>query len=366
MPNLILQDKFYNKNKIDQYQEIFTQLIVNEFFSWTCLVLILTYKKWKKYIVMLMVVHYLLRCIGDMFEKCLNIFEQDYTRWPFGNSQWIKSYGIASIFWHSSEIIGDWYLLIRTKTIIKNNNKIVWVYATCIIYNLVKCTQIYSFMSYVPFREGFDQADPETQNAYYALNMADFKAHKWTNVALQQICSLAYELSVFIILKKYVFNDKESLKLIDINGNSFLKKFKQISEYRIILSVLITICGIPLIFTYAFYVFYYDRTTTTMDSQEKINTVHAMIDDSIIDPIRTLILNFSYIFMYVDQVILREYVNKQKSTKKCFNIDNSNSYKIYINQYNSSYSNCYSFKNINFQIKNTGELQESLHNITLN
>jgi len=368
MPSIITE-KFHND--IDQYQVIFTQLIISEFFPWTCLVLLLTYKNWKRFIIILMVVHYLLRCFGDMHERSLYVRDQDHPQWPFGNSQWMKTYGIASVLWHSSEIIGDWYLLIRTKAIVKNNKKIIWIFVSCVIYNLVKLTQIYSFISYVPFRKGFDEVDEEMQNAYYTLDMADFKTHKWTNVALQQICSLIYDISVFIVLRKYVFNDKEGMKLIDKNGNSFLRKFKQISEYRIILSIIVTLCGIPLIFTYASYVYYCSRNTSALDGKEKIDSVNAMVNDSVIDPIRTLILNFSYIFMYIDQIMLRFYAEEKQTPKitssgnsaygygsnlNISNINNSQTHSItqntapiisYNNNNNNNYNNYNNYNNFN-------------------
>ncbi|OUM59751.1 hypothetical protein PIROE2DRAFT_14654 [Piromyces sp. E2] len=101
------------------------------------------------------------------------------------------------------------------------------------------------------------------------------------------------------------------------SGNSFLKKFKQISEYRIILSIFFYSLWYSInIFTYASYVYYSSKTTPTMDSEEKINAVNNMVNDSVIDPIRTMILNFSYIFMYIDQIMLRFYTEeKQRSTK---------------------------------------------------
>jgi len=365
MPSLLISK--FDTNEVDKYQVIFTQPIVHEFFPWTCLALLLTHKNWKKFIVILMVVHYILRMLGDMHERSLYVRKPDYPEsWPFGNSQWMKTYGVASVLWHASEIIGDWYLLLRTKAIVKNNKKIRWIYITCGVYNLIKVAQIFSFINYVPFRKGYDEADEQLKYAYYTLDMADFKNNKWTNVAIQQICSLLYDISVFIVLRKYVFTDKEGMKLINKSGNSFLTKFKQISEYRIILSIIVTVCGIPLIFTYAFYVFYCHKTTTALDSSEKISAVNNMVDDSVIDPIRTLILNFSYTFMYIDQIMLRFFAEeKQRPTK----MSSSNSTYAYSGNFSSSQShniiqsstpnisynkyNSYNNNNNSFEIKNT-------------
>ncbi|ORX49215.1 hypothetical protein BCR36DRAFT_370784 [Piromyces finnis] len=341
MPSLLSMKSLFQSRGFDQYQVSFTQLIVSEFFPWTCLILLLTYKNWKRPIIVLMVLHYLLRCIGDMLERSLKVRERDYEKlWPYGNSQWLNTYGIAGILWHLSEIIGDWYLLIRTKAIIRNTKKIRWVFITCLIYNLVKCAQIYTYLSYIPFREGYDQADEKTKSAYYTLDMAKYKANKWTNVALQQVCSLAYDLSVLIALRKNVFIDKQGINLLSKGGNSFLKKFKQISEYRIIFSIIVTLCGIPLIFTYAIYVFHFNRTTRSYDDEQKIKALNDMVNDSRIDPIRTLILNFSYTFMYIDQVMLKFYIEKQKSSKMTSNTHSHTS--GYSGSHASIYTNGYS------------------------
>jgi len=242
MPSLIVA-KFGKKTDI--VQKIVLQLLLNEFFPWMCVVLILSKNRWKKLIILLLVAHWFIRAVGDMFVNTVETQDKSIETWPYGNKQWVKSYGIASIFWHMGEILGDWYLLIRTKAICKNKHYLRWVFITCGFYNLVKCAQIYTFFSYVPFREGYEMTEERWR--MYTLDMAENKYMKWSNVAFQQLCSLAYDISVIIALKKSVFNNNESLNILDSHGFSFLKRFKQISEYRIYLSILITICGIPFI-----------------------------------------------------------------------------------------------------------------------
>ncbi|OUM70087.1 hypothetical protein PIROE2DRAFT_1764 [Piromyces sp. E2] len=96
-----------------------------------------------------------------------------------------------------------------------------------------------------------------------------------TNVAIQQLCSLFYDISVIVTLKRNIFNNKECLKLIDSD------------------------------------VIYYRNSSISLDDSERIKAVGNFIDDSRIDPIRVLILNFNYIFMYIDQVLLVIYVNNR-------------------------------------------------------
>ncbi|ORX54323.1 hypothetical protein BCR36DRAFT_17967 [Piromyces finnis] len=344
MTNIILSK---DGNKADTIQYCLTKLIVSIFFPWTCIIFLITSKNRRKLIIILLVLHWLLRCIGDMFESSLGIYPKNIDKWPYGNEQWLKSYGIASIFWHLSEIIGDWYLLIRTKVIVRDKKQLRWVFITCGLYNIVKSLQMYTFLSYVPFRTGYNYENPN-QDDIYVLDMAENKFMKWSNVAFQQLCSLAYDISVIIALKRNVFNNKESLNLVDSNGNSFLRKFKQISEYRIYLSILVTMCGIPLIFMYSLRVMYCRNSSIALKDYERLEIVGKFMDDQSIDSIRVLVLNFNYIFMYVDQFLLRYYVeNNDQST---YNYSNSHSTPKSPLDYNLVYHNTsnneYNTKNI--------------------
>jgi len=320
MPSLVVA-KFGQRT--DKIQNVILQLLTSQFFPWMCVVLILSRNRWKKLIILLLVAHWFIRAVGDMFVNTLETQEPSIDNWPFGNKQWIKSYGIASIFWHMGEIFGDWYLLIRTKAICKNKRYIRWIFITCGFYNIVKCAQIYTFFSYVPFREGYDMDEEKWR--MYTLDMAENKFMKWSNVAFQQLCSLAYDISVIVALKKSVFNNKESLSILDSHGFSFLKRFKQISEYRIYLSIIITISGIPFIFMYSIIVIYYRYQSISYKDQAKVDAVGRFTDDQSIDAIRVMVLNFNYVFMYIDQILLRYYVDKQQSmTKGSSGFSNSN------------------------------------------
>jgi len=328
-------------NEHDGYESIVTKLLNSLFFPWIFLILILTYSNWKRLIVVIMVLHWLLRGIGDIFENILWVDKHDDEHWPYGNKLWLKSYGVASIFWYLGEIVGDWYLLLRTKAIIRKRSELKWVFLTCGLYNIVKCVQIYTFLSYVPF---YNNTYDETT---YILDMAENKFLKWTNVAFQQLCSLAYDISVIIALKRNVFNNKENLN-IDSNGYSFLKKFKQISVYRIYLSILVTICGIPLIFMYSLIVVYYRNSSISLNDKERLETVRIFIDDSVIDPIRVLILNFNYTFMYIDQILLRFYVEQNNSSKKSSSAHS-----------NSTQKSSYNFNMVYHDHKNYEEIEKS-------
>jgi hypothetical protein len=310
---VIINSKDQN-SRLDIIQDVATKLITSQFFVWTCLVLLISHKNWKRPIIILMVFHWIFRSIGDMLEACLTLFEQKDPRWPFSNEAWLYSYGVASIFWFSSEIIGDWYLFIRTKALVKKH-KIKWVFITCLLYNIVKIFQMYVFLSYVPFSKGYNNDDPN-HGDQYVLDMATHKYYKWIDVGLQQIFSVAYDITVIIALKNNVFNKLNSKNFNDQNGKTFLQKFKLISEYRIYLSIIVTLIGAPFIFGFCYEVIYLRNKAYSFGEHEKLKYLGDNVNDMVIDPIRVRILNFNYIFMYIDQIMLRFYVEKNIESKK--------------------------------------------------
>eukprot|EP00833_Pecoramyces_ruminatium_P012556 jgi/Orpsp1_1/1186588/evm.model.d7180000051695.1 len=311
------------RSSIDAIQDIVVKLITNPFFGWTMLVLLLTHKNWKRPIIILMVLHWILRSMGDMLESSMPLFPVKVEKWPFSNECFLYTYGVASICWYSSEIIGDWYLLLRTKALIKNHQKLRWIFFACLCYNIVKVGEMFIFLIYTPFSLGYNEdgyIDPTTFEDQYILDMANHKYIKWIDVALQQFCSLAYDIAVFMALKANIFNKLKTTNVQRGNdvGSKFVQNFKQISEYRIFLSIMVTIIGVPFIFGFCFKIIYlrnyaYHRF---IDKEERIAYIGQNVNDMYIDPIRVCVLNFNYVFMYVDQILLRFYVDENNSSKK--------------------------------------------------
>ena len=229
---------------------------------------------------------------------------------------------MASIFWYASEIMGDWYPLLRTKAIIKNKRKIKFIYLICILFNLVKLVQMSNYLFNVPFRKGYDIPSEELEKLYDEDN-TKFTYKVIINTALQQLFSLTYDISVIIALRKNVFNEvykdkKERYKHNEKDNDSeserkynFLKKFKQLSEYRIYVSMVLTIIGIILMIVMSFFIVYANM------HKDKNSTG---IDYSIANSIREMILNFNYNLMYIDQILLRYVVEKSKYSDKCINL----------------------------------------------
>jgi len=310
-------------NLSDAYQgNIILSFINSEFFVWTCFVLLLSHKNWKRPVIIILILHWFFRSLGDCFHNSSDFFEKKVKIWPHNNKGYFYSLGVASIFWYASEIMGDWYPLLRTKAIIKNKRKIKFIYLICILFNLVKLVQMSNYLFNVPFRKGYDIPSEELEKLYDEDN-TKFTYKVIINTALQQLFSLTYDISVIIALRKNVFNEvykdkKERYKHNEKDNDSeserkynFLKKFKQLSEYRIYVSMVLTIIGIILMIVMSFFIVYANM------HKDKNSTG---IDYSIANSIREMILNFNYNLMYIDQILLRYVVEKSKYSDKCINL----------------------------------------------
>ncbi|ORY58284.1 hypothetical protein LY90DRAFT_669041 [Neocallimastix californiae] len=315
---LILEETLGHFEKLDIIQKLIVKLITNEYFAWTCLVLIVSQNNWKRPINFLLILHWLLRSIGDMFLNSFGLFEKENKIFPFSNKGSLYGFGVASIFWYSGEIIGDWYFLIRSKVLVRNKKKLRWVFYICLGYNLVKIAQIFIFLSFVPFPKGYSDTDP-IQESYVTLNIGKHTFRKWVDVALQQIFSLAYDISVIIVLKNNVFNKMKNLNINENKENTFLIKFKQISEYRIYMSILVTIIGAPFIFGFCLEILYLVNQEYPIEDFERIKKLQVYSSEVNVEGIRVCILTFNYMFMYIDQILLRFFVEDNKPQKKISN-----------------------------------------------
>ncbi|ORX84149.1 hypothetical protein BCR32DRAFT_307212 [Anaeromyces robustus] len=297
------------ERKVDLFEKIIIPLFSHQFFPWTLLLLIISYKNWKRPILFLLILHCFLRSLGDVFVNRLDLYKKGPNdKWPFSNDSWLKTYGIATILWHLSEIIGDWYLLIRTQALVKNSKKLRLVFITCLFYNLIKVIQITNYLRYIPFTVTENHPNYEF---IYIKNMAVHIYNKWINVSLQQIFSVIYDITILIALKKNIFNKIQYLN--GIGNNTFLHKFKQISEYRIYLSILITLIGAPFIFSFSYKMIHLTKKENLVETNMAI---YSNCDDQNIDTIRVLILNFNYVFMYIDQIFLRFYIEENYSKRR--------------------------------------------------
>ena len=141
--------------------------------------------------------------------------------------------------------------------------------------------------------------------------------------------SLIYDISVYLVLRKQLF--KKTSK----NEFGFLKKFRSISEYRIVVSAVIGCFGLPIALGIMSAKFYYCYVRKEID-----------IDFSFED-LRTTISNVQYFMIFIDQILLlrskdestiETYNNSGSNSHTNYNFSSSTSYNNYTNNYSSSYN----------------------------
>ncbi|ORX47642.1 hypothetical protein BCR36DRAFT_371709 [Piromyces finnis] len=298
-----ISSKYIQMASIDALQHVVNSFIVNANFPWLCLVLLLNKGDWKRTVIMILISHWFLRSIGDVLKHIMKFYPPDPNmEWPYHLESWYVSNSFARVFWFAGEIIGDWYPLIRTKAIIKNKRKIKPVYITCFIYNIVKIVGVACDFVYAP--KDLNKPQEKFEINKYVL---DYKVHWWVIVMVTQVASFFYDMSVIIALKNSLFNKLKSLTL-NSKKNRFIDKFKQISELRIFISMIISFLFLPFalyLVSFLIYNYYYViNYKATFD-------IHSINDK--IEKLRQLVLNFNYTFMYIDQVLLRFYMNQNNS-----------------------------------------------------
>ncbi|KAG4093321.1 hypothetical protein H8356DRAFT_1428834 [Neocallimastix lanati (nom. inval.)] len=296
----------------DALQYVIDAYLINMHFPWIFLILILNGKNWYRPINLVLIVHWFLRSTGDLLRNTMQLrtFEP-YTYWPFSQKNWYISNAIAHIFWLSGEIVGDWYPLIRTKVVTNNSKKIKIIYFFCIIYNSIKFFGMYTYFMNNPInlkKQVNSDIVSNTKNDIVKYNIV-----WWSTVVVISITSILYDISIILVLKSHLFNEINGNNLYE--KNSFMDKFKQISEFRIIFSMTANLIFLPFVIIFVIFLLY----------GYKYNNVSNINSDSEIELFRETVLNFNYTFMYMDQILLRSFVNDdQKTTSAFFNISVNN------------------------------------------
>jgi len=306
--------KYYGESKWDTYQSLFTAAIDHYCCAWTFLVFILIGKKWKNTIIYIIIIHYALRYIGKVVETLSEFRENKYPGYNYeyrSNEAYIWGHATSRVILYISEVIGDWYLLVRTKAIVKSNKKIRWVFVTCIIYNIARLSKIYFNFTYIPFKENFD---PKADELDFFLRKVEYKKNKWICDLILHTTSIVYDLAVIITLKRNVFIKYENVTHGKTKGNFFIAKFQRLSVYRIYWTVILSICFSPLIFMFCITLLYGLNYINTLKDSDKIQFYKNYCNDRDIENIRINIMNVSYILIYVDQIMLRYYARQNKIT----------------------------------------------------
>jgi len=192
--------------------------------------------------------------------------------------RWFLTRQIGLTFWYLGEICGDWYPLLRTRAVAREQKSMYYVYAACGLFNLSKIVMIINHYSF-PATKLFDA------NGNFNSKLNDeFYGRYWIIEAVIIITSLIYDMTVYFVLKKQIFNRTKS-------DFGFLKKFRSISEYRIIVSVIICVTLLPFVLVaVGFKIYYMFRNRPGLDFS--------------FEDIRLIIINVQYYMIFIDQIML--------------------------------------------------------------
>ncbi|OUM56124.1 hypothetical protein PIROE2DRAFT_19416 [Piromyces sp. E2] len=273
-------DPLYNvKSNIDYARTILYALlkpIQSQFFYWT--------------ITMGDIVEKLGELLGDYYRYENNECVSKLSFTEQHPLKWFLTRQINSFFWHAGEIIGDWYPVLRTKAVAKEGDLMKYVYISCIVYNITKfsvpISQLFVSPSKLYLNDGRYNAD--FVNEYYN--------YYWFIQALVIVTSLIYDGVVYVVLKKELFN-----KVTTEYG--FIKKFRLISEYRICVSLVIGLIGLPI---------------ALLSSIAKIVTFHDLQLRAInfsIEDFRIVVINVQYMIIFIDQILLLNTRNDRSRTE---------------------------------------------------
>ncbi|OUM56311.1 hypothetical protein PIROE2DRAFT_19132 [Piromyces sp. E2] len=259
-----------------------------------------------KPVLKIVLIHYVLRCTGNVMDKFgelkSNYYSNEkvivdgnetivcnyYSKQPYQHPlRWFVTRYIGTILWYVGEMAVDWYPLLRTRAVARNDKSIKYVYLTCGIFNFSKVLLILYHFTLSP-TEIYDK-----DGVYNENRIQQFYFYYWM-IQLTIICtSFIYELTVFLVLKKKFFNKTEA-------NFGFLKKFRTISEYRIFFTAAISVTFLPAISISIFLnCFYY------MKGFRKLDTTF--------EDIRKLIANVEYYMIFIDQILLL-YSQKKHTT----------------------------------------------------
>ncbi|ORX59250.1 hypothetical protein BCR36DRAFT_579848 [Piromyces finnis] len=289
-----------NPNNSDDVQEqinnvrrnvvLFIKPFTSQFFFWTLLLLILHRFNLRKPIIKIVVAHYIFRVIGDMLDSYGSRYTVYYHKNMYGECvadpvnkaedhplRWLITRQLAGIFWYSGEIVGDWYPLLRTKAVAGEQKEIWYVYTSCFIFNLSKITMMFYHFSVTENDMLIKKKEDAFYNAYWAIYLVSL------------CCSLLYDGSVYIAMKRSILKDTESINF------GFLKKFRDMSEYRILVTAFLGLVGVPI-----------------MGVSAVLRLKYQEYDWSFED-LRIFLVNTSYFMMFIDQLMLFSYSKEEKS-----------------------------------------------------
>ncbi|KAG4095106.1 hypothetical protein H8356DRAFT_1310568 [Neocallimastix lanati (nom. inval.)] len=288
------------------------------FFYWTLLIFILHKFNFKKPIMKIILVHFILRTLGDIINKFGDLFNHYYSNVPIfdangkivGNNckydspstemhpfKWFLTRQIGCIFWCLGEIVADWYPLLRTKAVARDKS-IKVVYITCGLFNFSKVLLILYHYTLSPTKL-YDK-----NGAYDKAKVDLFYFTYWIIQLAIIYTSVIYDYSVYYIIKK-------SFSRINQMEHGFLKKFKSISEFRILVSAVVCVIFLPIVSVTIIikYYYYYKYGYHNLEFS--------------FDEIRQSINNVQYFMIFIDQILL---ISSSNKSTKISMLSSSNNY----------------------------------------
>lgn len=309
------------------------------FFYWTMLLFILHKFNFKKPVMKIVLIHFILRATGDMLDKLGSLWSFYFANkckdvvngvciWDGCQNEsagtemhpmkWFITRQLGVFFWFTGEIAADYYPLIRARAVARDQKSIRKVYFACGLFNLTKVVNIiyHWFLSPSELYDEYGQYNKERINTFYV--------YYWIIHLFIIYTSVIYDFTVFHVLKKCVF------KTVQVKSG-FLKRFQTISEYRIYLSAIINIIFLPIVsVTIIFKLIYY-----YYHGYHNLNFSF--------DEIRQSLANFQYFMIFIDQILLLRSKNEATQTHSLNYLNNNyilsnNSNKELLN-YNSNSRN---------------------------
>jgi len=290
--------------KVFYFKELtYNSFIYNTFFPWLLVVLFVNKNKWNKPIIYILILFYLCHSMNKLLSYLAMIIHpppDSIMFFPFNLPSWYLGSVISPLFCFAGEIIGDWYLLIRTKTIL-GTNKLPKLYITIMLYNISKVVLMIGPFFLSP--KSMKDLPPDFNNSYFIFCIVAS--------IIVQITSIIYELTIVHYLRKNLFRKCKNNPLF--KKNSFFEKLKQTSEYRIFISVAFSLLIFPVT------IFLYLRSipsnlnTANNNNMADVNNKN----DPKIEAMYYSIVNYRYVFvyinyylMYIDQILLRTYAER--------------------------------------------------------
>ncbi|ORX77959.1 hypothetical protein BCR32DRAFT_282728 [Anaeromyces robustus] len=367
----ILEDQY--PSIWDNYNKIFSTGINSIYFLWTILVfIIISGNKSKNLVLYLIVFVFTFNYIGLLINANASIiFPKQYKEYGYeysSNESYLWGHFLSRLFFYIGNIIGDWYLLIRTRSFVKSNRRIIWVFITCILYNMATLIKIYINFKYTPFKNNFD---PVNDKLDYYTRKLEYKKNKWICDLFVQLASLCYDVAVLITLKRKVFINFNYDNIIKgkTKGNILILKFQRLSEYRIYLTILFSLFASPLILLFCFKLLRGLNLSNDINPKDKIKYIKDYCNDNEIEDIRRAFMNLTYILIFVDQIMLKYITTKNNnqptdSRNYIINTYSNNDDDREINNNNNSssrYKKYYNNKNYE-DIENQSLISDNINN----